>query len=121
MLKEPKKPESTWTFLTNHSHVLLCLAKSPSARIRDLALEIGITERAVQRIVSDLTEGGYIDKIKDGRSNTYTVDITRNLKHPIESHRKISDLISVIYGVTEINENKTDFSDSCVKEEEATL
>jgi DNA-binding transcriptional ArsR family regulator len=97
MSQEKKKEETNWTFLTNHAHVLLCLAKSSSMRIRDIALVVGITERAVQRILAELTESGYIDKIKEGRRNIYKLHLEMPLKHPIESHRKISDLIELIY------------------------
>jgi predicted transcriptional regulator len=92
-----QKDENNWTFLTNHAHVLLCLAKSSSMRIRDIAIAVGITERAVQRIIAELTESGYIDIIKEGRRNIYKLHFDMPLKHPIESHRNISDLIGLIY------------------------
>lgn len=92
-----EKSGSSWTFLTNHAHVLLCLAKNSSMRIRDIALEVGITERAVQRIISELTDSGYIDIVKEGRCNIYRIHRDMKLKHPIESHRQISDLISLIF------------------------
>ena len=91
-----KKP-SNWTFLTNHSHVLLCLAKSPSMRIRDLAIEVGITERAVQRIIAELVDEDYLKKQKDGRRNTYEICSQRPLKHSIEGHKTIDDLIKLIF------------------------
>ncbi len=94
------KNESRWTFLTNHAHVLLCLAKSSSMRIREIAIEVGITERAVQRIVAELTEGGYIDRKREGRCNIYKIHTEKSLKHPIESHCDIADLIQLIYGNT---------------------
>ena len=68
-----KAPEPAWTFLTNHAHVLLCIAKEPEARMRDVATLVGITERAVQRIVADLEEAGYIARIRHGRRNRYKV------------------------------------------------
>ena len=88
--------DSNWTFLTNHAHVLLCLAKSSSIRIRDIATEVGITERAVQRIIAELIEDGYIEKEKEGRRNSYKICKKRPLKHPIEWHRTIDDLIRLI-------------------------
>ena len=88
--------DSSWTFLTNHSHVLVCLAKKSSMRMRDIANEVGITERAVQHIISDLDEAGYIDRVKDGRCNVYQVHLDKNLRHPIEAHRKIAGLVSFI-------------------------
>ena len=97
MAQQEEKHTSNWTFLTNHAHVLLCLAKSSSMRIRDLALEVGITERAVQRIIAELIDEGYIEREKQGRRNVYSICTNRSLKHPIEGHRKIEDLIKLIY------------------------
>lgn len=88
---------SSWTFLTNHAHVLLCLAQSSSTRMRDIADKVGITERAVQHIIADLINAGYIDRVKDGRCNVYQLHLNENLRHPIEAHRKIAGLISFIY------------------------
>lgn len=88
---------SNWTFLTNHSHVLLCLAKDPYMRIRDLSASVGITERAVQRILAELAEGDFIDKTKDGRRNIYKLKADKALKHPVESHKQVKDLINLIY------------------------
>lgn len=96
-MKEDKKNQnSNWTFLTNHAHVLLCLVKSPTIRVRDIAEEVGITERAVQHIIHDLDNDGYIDRVKDGRCNVYKVYKDKYLRHQIESHRKISGLISFV-------------------------
>ncbi|WP_319560072.1 winged helix-turn-helix domain-containing protein [Marispirochaeta sp.] len=91
----------SWTFLTNHSHVLLCLLRNPSVRIRDIAREVNITERAVQRIIADLDEAGYIERIRDGRNNTYKVFTDLHLRHTIEKHRKISDLVTMVFGETQ--------------------
>ena len=88
---------SNWTFLTNHAHVLLCLAKSSSMRTRDLAEEVGSTERAVQRIIAELVEDGYITKTKEGRRNLYKIQEGKALKHPIESHKSIEDFIKLIF------------------------
>jgi DNA-binding MarR family transcriptional regulator len=97
MSKGNEGKSSNWTFLTNHAHVLLCLAKSSSMRIRDLALEVGITERAVQRIIAELIDEGYIERIKEGRRNVYELLVDHPLKHPVESHKKVKDLISLIF------------------------
>ena len=88
---------SNWTFLTNHSHVLLCLAKNPDMRIRDLATEVGITERAVQRITAELIADGYVKRLKEGRRNVYRIHGARPLKHPVESHKNVEDLIQLIF------------------------
>lgn len=89
---------SHWTFLTNHAHVLLCLVNAPDMRMRDIAVEVGITERAVQRIVADLRDEGYLTPHREGRCNSYDINTRKHLKHPIESHRKIADLIRLIQG-----------------------
>lgn len=92
------KPEASWTFLTNHAHVLLCIAKSPEVRMRDVADRVGITERAVQRIVSDLADAGYVERIRQGRRNHYVVRGDLPLRHPIEMHEKVSALIALVHG-----------------------
>ncbi|RMD74416.1 MAG: ArsR family transcriptional regulator [Lentisphaerae bacterium] len=88
--------EAQWTFLSNHAHVLLCIAQSADIRLRDLADKVGITERAVHRIVTDLLEAGYIDVIREGRCNLYRVHPEKHLRHPIEAHCRVSDLIGMI-------------------------
>lgn len=93
-----RAPELAWTFLTNHAHVLLCLAREPGARMRDVADLVGITERAVQRIVADLEEAGYIERRRDGRRNRYSVQVDLPLRHPIEQHRSVSALIALVRG-----------------------
>ncbi len=92
------KPEASWTFLTNHAHVLLCIAKRPEVRMRDVADLVGITERAVQRIVSDLADAGYVERIRQGRRNHYVVRGDLPLRHPIEMHEKVSSLITLVHG-----------------------
>ena len=87
---------SSWTFLTNHAHVLSCVAKNPDCRLRDIADVVGITERAVHRIVSDLAESGFVDVKRDGRCNVYVTHPEKNLRHPIEAHRQVADLIHLI-------------------------
>jgi predicted transcriptional regulator len=86
----------SWTFFTNHAHVLLCLASNPDLRIRDLAPMVGITERAVQRILRELAEGGFLEIEKVGRRNHYTVQPNSHLRHPVEAHATVGDLMGVI-------------------------
>lgn len=93
--RPPAAPEAVWTFLTNHSHVLICLARDPSARLRDVADEVGITERAVQRIVTDLENAGILTRMREGRRNRYQIHAGRHLRHPVESHRTINDLLAL--------------------------
>ena len=76
---------------------MLCLARQSSMRMRDIAEEVGITERAVQHIVADLDKDGYIDRVKDCRRNIYQIHLNKHLRHPIEAHRKIDGLISFIF------------------------
>ena len=73
--------DGRWTFLSNHGHVLVSLARDPDARTRDVAEAVGITERAVQQIVHDLVEQGYLKKVKVGRRNRYTVVRSAHLRH----------------------------------------
>jgi DNA-binding MarR family transcriptional regulator len=85
-----------WTFLSNHAHVLLCIAREPEVRLREVAHRVGITERAVQRIVADLEEGGYLSRSREGRRNRYEVHLDRPLRHAVESHRDVEVLLNVI-------------------------
>jgi DNA-binding MarR family transcriptional regulator len=87
---------SGWTFLTNHAHVLFCIAQDPEVRLRDVAARVGITERAVQRIVTDLEAEGYLDVSKEGRRNRYRVRYEQPLRHPIERHRTVAALIELV-------------------------
>ena len=99
---KPRAPGSaaesagTWTFLTNHSHVLVLLARNPSLVLREVALQVGITERAVQRIIADLEAGGIIEREKIGRQNHYRIRTDQVLRHPIEAHRSIGELLALL-------------------------
>jgi DNA-binding transcriptional ArsR family regulator len=86
----------SWTFLTNHAHVLLSIARAPEARMRDVALAVGITERAVQRIVSDLEEAGYLKRVREGRRNRYQVREDLPLRHPVEQHHSVRMLLDLV-------------------------
>jgi DNA-binding MarR family transcriptional regulator len=87
---------TTWVFLTNHANVLLCVARDPDARARDIAERVGITERAAQRILSELLADGYISKIKLGRRNRYTVNREGQLRHPNFQELEIGPLIDML-------------------------
>ena len=91
-----------WTFLTNHAHVLFCLTKDPEIRLRDVADKVGITERAVQRIVTELETAGFITRQRNGRRNSYIVHRHHPLRHPIESHRSVNDLLNLILHMGEM-------------------
>jgi predicted DNA-binding transcriptional regulator len=88
--------KARWTFLTNHSHVLILLSRDSSMVLREVAAQIGITERAVQRIIAELEDGGFIEREKIGRQNHYRIRTRSPLRHPIESHRTIGDLLNLI-------------------------
>ncbi|KUI28726.1 ArsR family transcriptional regulator [Mycobacterium sp. IS-1742] len=85
-----------WTFLTNHAHVLLCLAQGESSTARELSQRVGITERAVQAILADLIADGYLEKSKVGRRNSYTVNPKGRLRHPLESAHTVGELIDAL-------------------------
>ncbi len=87
---------ASWTFLSNHAHVLLLIAQDPEIRLRDMADRVGITERAVQRIVADLEKDRYIEREKNGRRNHYLIHGELPLRHPIEAHRNVATLLSLI-------------------------
>ena len=95
--RTPKKVEEpTWTFLTNHGHVLVCIAQNPDIRITEIAGLVGIGERAAHRIVSDLAAGGYVIVTKDGRRNLYSVDFSRHLRHPLEADHTIGEIFKAL-------------------------
>jgi len=85
-----------WTFLTNHTHVLVCITRDPDATMRAIAREVGITERAVQRIVGELVEGGYLTRTRDGRRNEYAVSSAQPLRHPLERTTRLEELLSLL-------------------------
>lgn len=91
--------EGSWTFLTNHAHVLICLAKQPDLTLREVAGHVGITERAVQRVVSDLEKAGILVRSRDGRRNRYEIVREAQLRHSLESHRSVGDLLDLVLGV----------------------
>jgi DNA-binding IclR family transcriptional regulator len=88
---------AAWTFLTNHAHVLLLIARDPEILLRDVAAQVGITERAVQRIVADLEAGQYIERERCGRRNRYRVNPKLPLRHPVEAHRTVGALMALIF------------------------
>ncbi len=87
-----------WTFLSNHGHVLVALATDPDARMRDIAAQVGITERSVQIIVRDLEEAGYVVRQRVGRRNRYTVVGQGRFRHPLEEHVRIGDFLALVAG-----------------------
>ncbi|NBU16284.1 MAG: ArsR family transcriptional regulator [Actinobacteria bacterium] len=92
--RPPSARTPGWTFLTNHSHVLICIAQRPDIRLSEVATLVGITERAVHRIVHELSDEGYLTVEKDGRRNVYTIDLARPLRHPLESGHAIKSVVT---------------------------
>ena len=91
-------PKESWTFLTNHSHVLYCLSETPELVLREIAEKVGITERSVQRIVRELEQEGFLEKERVGRRNRYKLILKRELRHKLEKHTTIEDVINVLQG-----------------------
>lgn len=87
---------SSWTFLTNHAQVLLCLAETPDIRLRDVAERVGITERATQRILAELVEAGYVKIERVGRRNRYTVDRAHAMRHSAQLGYDIGILLKAL-------------------------
>ena len=92
--ESPKK--ASWTFLTNHAHVLITIALQPGSVLKDIAQRVGITERAVQNIIAELASEGFLKRVKVGRRNEYKLILHRPLRHPIESHRTIGDIVKLL-------------------------
>ena len=87
---------SSWTFLTNHAHVLLALADGPDLTLREVAEKVGITERATHRIVSELVSGGALERQRVGRRNHYEVNTDLHLRHPLEENARVAQLLELI-------------------------
>lgn len=88
-----ERPGGRWTFLTNHGHVLVALSRNADLRQRDIAALVGITEGAVQRILADLVDGGYVEVDRVGRRNHYRVHTELHLRHPLESGQCVGQLL----------------------------
>jgi len=87
---------ANWTFLSNHAHVLVALAGNPELRLRDIAVLVGITERTAQLIVADLERQGYLSRTRIGRRNRYDLHLDGPLRHPLEAHHTVADLVRLI-------------------------
>jgi len=85
-----------WTFFTNHAHVLHCIARDPGIRIRDLAVRVGVTERAAQRLIAELVGAGYLERSRDGRRNRYRVRADLPLRHPVEQPHQVGEILAVL-------------------------
>jgi len=87
-----------WTFLSNHGHVLVCIASDPEVRLRDVAVAVGITERAVLKILADLAVAGIVERRREGRRNRYRLNADQPLRHPLEAHRSVAALLAMVLG-----------------------
>ena len=95
-LVDPQLPVPSWTFLTNHAHVLIAISRDPDLRQRDIAHAVGITVGAVQKIVHELEEGGYLERERIGRRNRYHLSADRPLRHPLEHSHTVGELIGTL-------------------------
>ena len=94
----PDEPaaQPRWTFLSNHTHVLVCLAIDGDQRVRDVADRVGLTERAVQNILADLEKAGLIQRERVGRRNRYTLELDVPLRHPLEAEHTVGELLALL-------------------------
>ena len=96
MSSESDNNHKPWRFVTNHTQVLLTISRNPDIRMREIAELVGITERAAQRIVADLMEAGYIDAVRNGRRNHYTINREIKMRHPAQDNQEIGDLLDLL-------------------------
>ena len=96
VLRDPEPDLPSWTFLTNHAHVLIAISRNPELRQRDISDLVGITEGAVQRILHELEDGDYVVRERVGRRNRYSVRAGRPLRHPLEAGHTIEEIIDTV-------------------------
>ncbi len=89
---------ANWGFLTSHARVLMCIARDPGARLRDIAASLGITERSAHGIVAELAEAGYVVKQKDGRRNRYQIQAHLPLPEPASRDRTVGEVLALLAG-----------------------
>ena len=94
----PRNVTPSWSFLTNHALVLLCIAHDPGIRLREIGEAVGITERATHRIVVELADAGYISRERNGRRNRYTIQSDLRLPDRLVREQKLGDLLAVLGG-----------------------
>jgi DNA-binding Lrp family transcriptional regulator len=90
--------QSRWTFITNHGAVLIELAEHPADRLSDIAERVGISRRAVQMIITDLVDAGYVQRTRVGRRNRYAVETSRPMRHPVARHVQVGHLLGLLSG-----------------------
>ena len=89
-------PRPSWTFLTSHGVVLLEVAGTPDATVRQIAERVGLTERQSHRVLSDLVEAGYLERQRVGRRNQYRVDESLPMRHPVVADRRVGELLAAL-------------------------
>ena len=102
-MKKLDKKKNSWTFFSNHAHVLICLTQDSTMLLKDVAKMVGITERAVQRIVADLESANYLVREKEGRQNVYHVNTKLPLRHQIEAHKSVGMLLKLVAKAKKLN------------------
>lgn len=98
-IKPPETPAAAaagWSFLTNHTHIMVCLSRDPMTTVRNLSYQVGVTERSVQRILSELEAAGVVTRSREGRRNRYDVDLSFRLRHPLESDKTVGELLDLL-------------------------
>lgn len=98
----PPAPVARWSFLTTHAQVLVCIARDPGVRLRDIGERLGITERTAHRIVTELSAAGYITRERDGRRNRYTVNTEIPMPDPIAPGQSVGELLGILGGGSEM-------------------
>jgi len=101
-MSETQEFRRPWTFLSNYAHVLVCLADDPTARMRDVAERVGITERAAIRIVKNLEEAGVLSRQREGRRNRYRINMDKALRHPLESRSTVGSLLTMLREISPV-------------------
>lgn len=95
MTESEQPPPRTWTLLTNHARLLILVARDPQSRVRDLAAQAGITERAAQGILADLEQAGFLDRRRVGRRTKYSVHADVSFRHPMEAGHEVGELLTL--------------------------
>lgn len=90
------EPTHVWTFLSNYAHVLVCIARNPDSTLREIAEQVGVTERAVHRIVTELEGAGVVTRVREGRRNHYEIDLEAPMRHPLEEDKTVGDLLAAL-------------------------
>lgn len=91
-------PVPSWTFLTNHAHVIVCISQNHEVRLAEIARLVGIGERAVHRIVQELVDAGYLTRTRSGNHNVYEVHLDQPLRHPLEAGRRVAEVLGSLAG-----------------------